>query len=700
MNNDARRTAVHGRRVINSRLPKPALRQMWHYWPALIVLLFAFVLRAYRLDAQSIWFDEGWSWHLASLPLDQMAAVTAADRSPVLYYALLRGWMTLAGQSEFALRYLSLCADVVTVALVMLLVRRVSVAGSTGETVGWDGRRQSYIAGLLYALCPFAVWYAQETRMYSLVAMLCTASSYWLWDWLHHPQRVRSLAISAIWLALAVHTHYYAIFLLPAHGVAVFLLARKEAAKSQRQASAKDAFARPLVNDLKWLAAATCVVAVLIPWLLYASVGFAYDDGFVFPLNTIAGRMGEWVSAFASGGVGWSSLPEGGWLLSLAALAGIATYVFGRRWHALLFLAVLTVVPLLAATVAVRLVYPYRSVFHPRYLIYVAPVAIALIAGTAIHGIAKGAGRISNSMRLLASALYGISFIAISVLWLPALGANYTDVRVARDDVRAAVKHVVEALVPGDIVVMTRDNYAVRYYLQNDYPDRAGAFFAAPEGLHGVLSDDRGIVDLFNAQKPKRVRLFLWQDQVVDPQKLVESTLWAQGYEIGEIDFGQNRLPLYQVTQLPMHELSMSPVTVTFGGKLDLTAFWMRQVGVAGDWFYAVLAWTPRQKLAVDYKVFVHVWGASGQLVFQHDKRALNDLLPMSSWVPGQTLRDPYAMVIPANLHPGQYRVVVGVYAPPAEGSSVGGDRLPVQSSILQTQDNAVILGALQVKSR
>ena len=31
--------------------------------------------------------------------------------------------------------------------------------------------------------------------------------------------------------------------------------------------------------------------------------------------------------------------------------------------------------------VAVRVVYPYRSVFHPRYLIYVAPMACVLLGG-------------------------------------------------------------------------------------------------------------------------------------------------------------------------------------------------------------------------------------------------------------------------------------------------------------------------------
>jgi hypothetical protein len=653
--------------------------------PAFLIILAAFGLRAYQLGTQSVWFDEGWSWHLAALPLDQMAAVTAADRSPALFYALLHIWMDLAGQSEFALRFLSVCADVVTVALVIALAQRL--AGS------WSTARVSHVGGLLYALSPFAVWYAQETRMYALLAALCTASSYWLWRWLRRPMHTRALFASAALLAVAVHVHYYAIFLLPAHAVAVLLLAPAGSAEAHRAKGVAQAF--PLTTYLKWLVAAGGVVALLVPWLLFASTGFAYDDGFIFPLNTVAGRIEDWVRAFASGQAGWPLPPWWEWALVVATAAGVATFAMARRWRALLFMVVLVVVPLLAATLAVRLVYPYRSVFHPRYLIYVVPVACVLIGGLAGARVTEEQQRRMSGRTWLVFVLRLSSFVVMGALWLPALYANYADPRMARDDVRGAVKHVVEALAPGDVVVMTRDNYAVRYYLHNAYPAHEAAFVAAPEGLHGVLKDDSAVVEQFNALAPKRVRLFLWQDDVVDPQKLVESTLWAHGYEIGEFNFGQNRLPLYQVTRLPMQSLPLKPITATFGGKLGLTAYWMPTNGFAGDWFYAVLVWTPYQKLNSDYKVFVHVWDAKGQAVFQHDKRALNDLLPMSSWVPGSMLRDPYAMVIPPDLPPGEYNVAVGVYDPTAQGA-----RLPVQAAGHAVVSDAVILGTLQVQTR
>ena len=265
----------------------------------------------------------------------------------------------------------------------------------------------------------------------------------------------------------------------------------------------------------------------------------------------------------------------------------------------------------------------------------------------------------------------------------------------ARDDVRGALRHVVEALLPGDLVVMTRDNYAARYYLQREHPAHQDDFVALPAGLHGVLKTDESMTRVLSERQPQRVRLFLWQDDVVDPQRLIESTLWTNGYEIGEIDFGQIRLPLYQLQRIPPQALQMQQISASFGEALDLRAYWMRAQGRAGDWFYVVLAWQPRAGLPVNYKVFVHVWDANGQAVFQQDKLALNERLPMTSWVVNETLRDSYSMIIPSALPPGEYRVAVGVYDPASQGQ-----RLRVTSGTHAVQNDAVILGTLQVRAR
>jgi len=682
------------------------------YTLAAILLLGSWLLRIYNLGEQSLWFDEGWSWHLARMPLAEMALTTAGDRSPPLYYALLHAWIGLAGQSEFAMRFISAMADTATIALVIALtsalLRGLESHASPTRSSTAPRSAAPLIAGAIYAVCPFAVWYAQETRMYALVAALCTASSYWLWRWLQRTTRgvgretlearrktqdarrndiphiassvfrlthPRYLIASAMLLALAIYSHYYAIFLLPAHFLVVLI------------ASQRGRLSQFSIFSFQFLVAAICIIASLVPWLLIASVGFAYDDGFFFPLNTIGGRLLEWVRSFASGGLGWP-LPDGwAWLLAGASALGIAGLASRRRWRELAVLLALIVGPLLAATIAVRVVYPYRSVFHPRYLIYVVPMACALFGATGaltVHHSSSFIRHASSSVLRLAS------IVLVGILWLPALRAYLTDPALQRDDTRGAVQHVVEAIEPGDLVVMSRDNFAVTYY----WPaDQANALIALPPGLHGVLASDEAVLAALNDRQPQRVRLMLWQDDVVDPQRFVESTLWPNGYEIGEFNFAQIRLPLYRIERRPVMRPDFRDAGVVFGEpgeRIALKRYWQRVSARVGDWFYVILEWEAQQPMRTDYKVFVHVVGADDRPVFQSDRLPLSALLPMTRWQPGEVMRDAHAMVAPADLPPGIYRVLVGVYDPAT------GRRLPAYRSD-RALGEAMLLGKVEV---
>jgi 4-amino-4-deoxy-L-arabinose transferase-like glycosyltransferase len=655
---------------------------------AFAILLLAFALRLYHLGGQSIWFDEGWSWHLASMPLSEMAGVTAGDRSPPLYYALLHGWIGLAGDGEFAMRFISVLADTATVALVMRFAQLL-----VDPLVPLTRSTPALFAGLIYTVMPFALWYAQETRMYALVATLCTASSLFLWRWLKQMAdrsfvlRHSSLVLCAVLLTFAVYCHYYAIFLLPAQFLAVLVYSWPIASHKL--------YRLPIVY---YALAAVCVVAALIPWLVFASTGFAYDDGFYFPLNTIDGRMLEWVRGFASAGLA-RPLPDG-WPIALGipALLGVMGFVANKTWRALFVVLALIVGPLLAATVAVRVVYPNRSVFHPRYLIYLAPMTCVLFAGSLTLKTSQNTRRKTQGWLSVFGGLS--SAICLGGLWLPLTHAYLTDPALQREGTRGATKHVVEALAPGDAVIMSRNNYAVSYYWPRvwrqawsaDYDPNANILLAAPDGLHGILKNDEGIFAKLNQNRTtplKRVRLMLWQDDVVDPQKFIESSLWPNGFQIGEYNFAPIRLPLYQVDRWPLRPPDWVMRNTTFGDMLTLRSTWQYDRAFAGDWFYISLNWQPMQHMTTDYKIFVHVRDTTGKVAWQNDKLPLNALLPMTRWQTGAVYRDAHAMVIPADMPAGRYQVVAGVYDP------ISGQRL-------QTTDgpDVAVLGTVEVMRR
>ena len=109
-----------------------------HRWgdtlPLSAILLAAFALRIWLLGNQNIWWDEGLAIWAVRQGWVRMTLWTASDVHPPLYFWLLKAWVSLAGESEFAARFISLLCGVVTVAALYplakaLLGRRIAPLG-------------------------------------------------------------------------------------------------------------------------------------------------------------------------------------------------------------------------------------------------------------------------------------------------------------------------------------------------------------------------------------------------------------------------------------------------------------------------------------------------------------------------------------------------------------------------------------------
>jgi hypothetical protein len=190
---------------------KQGKRPFWHWSNGVILglTLVAFALYLYQLDGQSIWRDEALSIVRARQPLSLLLAnrnvvqgVESPDLHPPLYFLLLRGWRTLAGESEFALRFPSLVAAVLSIALFGRVGRRI-----------W-GRETGLWAAALATLSPFYLWYAQEIRMYTLLVWESLLLLYTLWPLLQAKVPPRDYAWFGLVAAVTVYTHYTGVFLV------------------------------------------------------------------------------------------------------------------------------------------------------------------------------------------------------------------------------------------------------------------------------------------------------------------------------------------------------------------------------------------------------------------------------------------------------------------------------------------------------
>ncbi len=159
------------------------------------------LIRFMTLDQQSFWLDELVTVSLLHGGLhDTLRAVPESEATPYLYYVLAWLWTRVLGLGEVGLRSLSALAGSAV----------VPVACAAGAVL--VSRRAGLIAGALVSVNPFLVWYSQEARAYSLVALLAALS------FLFFACALRAMRGAlfgwALASSLALASHYFAVFLV------------------------------------------------------------------------------------------------------------------------------------------------------------------------------------------------------------------------------------------------------------------------------------------------------------------------------------------------------------------------------------------------------------------------------------------------------------------------------------------------------
>ncbi len=356
-------------------------------------------LRTGALDA-GYWVDEGIAVGIASHPFSDIPAVLGQDGSPPLYYLLLHGWIALFGTTEAATRALSLLFALLTVPASFWAGARI-----------FD-RRAGALAAAGAAGCPFLTYYAQETRMYSLVVLLgLLASASFVLAFIRSERR--HVVWLGIWLSLLLYTHMWGLFLGAAMAIAWVRLWRRGA-----------------VRGRDGLTLAAAVALIYAPWL--PSV----------------------ISQAAHTAAPWSERPSP--LLLLGIPAGLFGYVAipllavavidGVRRRRPFDPAVRTLTLLAAATAILAWVASQvQPAWSTRYL--------AVLLGPLLLALAPVASRGLASHRRTALALAGVA-VAWALSGPPPMKSN----------VRTVSADVAPAIVPGDLVVSTQPEQVPALY--------------------------------------------------------------------------------------------------------------------------------------------------------------------------------------------------------------------------------------------
>jgi mannosyltransferase len=631
--------------------PIPGLRIL-----LLVITLLALALRLYRLGAQSLWYDEGVSVYLARMSLPQLTAWTADDIQPPLYYYLLHFWLLLFGQSssEFVVRFPSLFFGVLTVPLMYRIGRHLF-----GTTAG-------LLAAFLTAVSPLYLWYAQETRMYTMLTFLCLLSSYLLLKALER----RAPPHLPIWLAFAVanvaaaYTHYFAFFVMAFQGI--YLVAWSWWMRRRER--------RSLLRGLVALAAVALAYLPWVPFMLYRyQADVSYWQG-TLKLNEVLRKalisfsLGETVIEEVG-----AKLAVGYGVIALIALAAIAlskrdtdhkTHGTLHPPFSILFLLLYLLLP-----IALIIALSYRiPKFSPRYLMLSSPAFFLIIAGglaTLLRWGEKGKG--PSALRHLPPDIWHL-LSAICLLFILTTSAyadynNYFNIHFTKADFRGAARRIEEDIGPDETVILTSGHMypVLTYYYSshNWHPIPAEQTLSTEHTLNFSVA-----ADLNRALEGKSgVWVVLWQDEVVDPNGFLLMMLEEKGELLQAEDLWHVRLRHFALPE-GVHFSSQPdiqhPTEINFEGQIKLLGYDSR---FTIDDSRVTIYWQAEQQLDDDYKVSLRLRDEEGHYWGRLDRRPTAYLYPTTRWKVGELLFGRYGLPMLPGTPPGEYQLEVVLYS-------------------------------------
>jgi hypothetical protein len=435
-------------------------------WIMLFVVLLAYAWRILDLNRQSLWRDEidAIFFALRDLP-DMLSMFTNPARNGVLYYLTLRPWLRLAGTSEFALRYPSVLAGVLSVPLLWQVGRRLMPAARTWETAGEpdvnstrrdQGRYRSILtavirspatlAALFLAANPYQLWYAQEGKMYALITFLALLA---VWFWLRgigrggwHHWLGFLLAVS-----IGMYSHLLMILLIPLFFI-WFLIAWPQ-------------------SKFHWLGFSLALAGLTLPYLplIWWQWAFLMSSQELTALNFIPlGEMLEAVLLYQSHGI----LPPVNliWLAPIFIL-GLYGLLLGFRattlnaddstprlalWRRHLLIVSWLILPIFFS----YLLSLRQPLFLPRYVIWISP-ALLMLVGLGIQLVGRNSGKKAVPLLLLL-LIYLFGFWGY-------LGWQQKKQEI-KPDLRGAVRTIFERRQEDDLLILQIPHmeFAYRYY--------------------------------------------------------------------------------------------------------------------------------------------------------------------------------------------------------------------------------------------
>lgn len=345
------------------------------------------------IASSSIWFDEAFGAYLIRFDFWDIARYTASDVHPPVYYWLLKIWSYLFGNSEFALRSMSVLCMAVAIFFGFVLVKRLF------------NRQAAWTSLVFMVLAPMLIRYSQEIRMYALVSAIALAATYTLVVAMESKRKLPWI-IYGLLVGLGMWTHYFSALIWLSHWA--------WRAWTLRGAGQKK-FAR-LFFTKEWILAHVIAVGFFLPWMpaLIHQVLDVQINGFWIPPvapSTLPNFFTNVLYYQDQDTVGsWMTLAG---MVIIISLIVLAVRLYGRQNKAerTNYMLVFAVAFMPVVLLFVLSMPPVRSSFIDRYLVP-ATLGISLFIGVTLALSTRLIGqklRIGLLVLIAGSMVFGIT---------------------------------------------------------------------------------------------------------------------------------------------------------------------------------------------------------------------------------------------------------------------------------------------------
>ena len=593
--------------------------------PLILICLLAFLLRLHKLDAVPLRGDEAFSvQYWAGAPLSvSLGQIAQGEPHTPLVYVVARAWGWLIGgiDSVFALRMLSALGNVLGAAGICAL--------------GWrlTGRRGiGLLAALMWALHPYEIWHSHEFRNYGYWAGLSVVSLWLGLRLIERGRRVDWLLYAGVggFAALTIYTEGFST--LAVTGLALLYRWR----------------------DKRFLARLLALQAVMALLLAAGFALLAMRSGYAesYPGLQPAFTLPDYVRVFAPTLLLGSSIPLAGgalgaaltvWLVSCAAIVW-------RTWRrAIALLTLAAILPLLGLGIASQ----RWDLFHPRYVLSVAPALLLLLVCGSWAAARWLQGRAGASAYLLTLLLLS-PWLALA---LHSLDGHYNNPAYRKAPAWDELGAFLNARASErDLVIQLAGDAAFGYYYRGAAQDMALPVNGAQPiaEVHAQLDELHGDYDsIYTAAREQAG----WVNAGAVDAWLADNMQEA-------LRTNAAGMPVRQY--LPRHVDASGEPLVSFGGVASLLRYnFFPEPLPTGEWLLR-LEWLPIARSQRRLKLFAHVYGdynaaTGGPLWTQADQYPQAGGLDTTDWSLGEAYRD--VVYLPAaGLPAGEYQLHVGWY--------------------------------------